>query len=330
LPVRTAFRYNVPGEPQAKGHGGLPPGQPAQEFGPEFSGLQIDAAATANVPVCRNAAGEREAQLIIPGRVRKSISDFLLLPALLFFAGAFPALPAALFAADVAEPDAAAIVQASIDYYRGPFSVSVVEMIIHRPDWERTMTIKGWTRGQKDSVFTVIAPAKDKGNATLKRGPEMWTYNPKVNRTIKIPPSMMSQSWMGSDFSNNDLAKSDSILEDYTHRLIAVEHEEGKKVYVIESVPKPKAPVVWGMQKLRIRADHILLSEEFYDENRLLVKSMTGRDIRMLGGKLFPKVWRMQKADKTGEYTLLDYRELSFPELLPSRIFTLSALKTLR
>jgi outer membrane lipoprotein-sorting protein len=128
-------------------------------------------------------------------------------------------------------------------------------MTIHRPDWERSLTIKAWTRGEKDSIFFILTPPKDVGNGTLKRGREMWIYNPKVNRVIKLPPSMMSQAWMGSDFSNNDLAKSDSILEDYTHLLEGVETHEGKKVYVVKSTPKPAAPVVWGMQRLKIRED---------------------------------------------------------------------------
>lgn len=226
--------------------------------------------------------------------------------------------------------DARALVEAAVSYYRGNASVALVDMTIHRPTWERTMTIKGWTKGLKDSIFIIIAPAKDEGNGTLKRGREMWTYNPKVNRVIKLPPSMMSQAWMGSDFSNNDLAKSDSIIEEYTHTLEATEIREGKKVYVIKSLPKPDAPVVWGMQKLKIREDHVLLAEEFYDEDLQLVKAMTSDRIEMLGGKLFPRVWKMQKADTRDEYTLLDYRELAFQEDLPDRIFTLSSLKTLR
>ncbi len=233
-------------------------------------------------------------------------------------------------AEELSPEDAGKIVQASIDYYRGKASTSTVDMTIHRPSWERVMTIKGWTRGQKDSLFTILAPAKDRGNATLKRGKEMWTFNPKVNRTIKIPPSMMSQSWMGSDFSNNDLAKSDSILEDYTHRLAGTDLHEGMKVYIIESIPHPEAPVVWGMQKLLIREDHILLAEEFYDEDLKLVKSLTSEDIQMLGGRLFPKIWKMQKAGMTDEYTLLNYHELSFDEDLPADIFTRSSLKNLR
>ncbi len=158
----------------------------------------------------------------------------------------------------------------------------------------------------------------------------MWTYNPKVNRVIKLPPSMMSQAWMGSDFSNNDLAKSDSVIEDYTHTITGTEIHDGKKAYVIKSVPKPEAPVVWGMQKLKIREDHILLSQEFYDEDLKLVKAMTGQQIQMLGGKLFPKVWKMQKSDVKDEYTLLNYKELMFKQDLPDSLFTLSSLKNPR
>ncbi len=221
-------------------------------------------------------------------------------------------------------------VKAAIEYYRGDASVAVVDMVIHRPRWKRTMTIKAWTRGQKDSLFTIIAPPKDKGNGTLKRGREMWTYNPKVNRVIKLPPSMMSQAWMGSDFSNNDLAKSDSIIEDYAHTLEGTEIHEGKTVYIIKSIPHPDAPVVWGMQKLKVRSDHILLAEEFYDEDLVLVKAMTGTDIQMLGGKLFPKLWKIQKADVEDEYTLLDYKELDFKKDLPGKLFTVPSLRSLR
>lgn len=226
--------------------------------------------------------------------------------------------------------DAQALVEAAMEYYRGKASIGTVDMTIHRPTWERTLTIKAWTKGKKDSIFTIIAPPKDKGNGTLKRGQEMWTYNPKVNRVIKIPPSMMAQSWMGSDFSNNDLAKSDSIFEDYTHTIVGTETHDGKKVYVIKSMPKPDAPVVWGMERLKIREDYIFLSEEFYDEDLTLVKTMTGSQIQMLGGKLFPKLWKMQKADVQDEYTLLDYKELVFAEDLPDSLFTVSALRNPR
>ena len=223
--------------------------------------------------------------------------------------------------------DAGAMVKAAVDYYRGNASFSVVDMTVHRPNWERTMSIKAWTKGRETSLFFITAPPKDKGNGTLKRGHKMWTYNPKVNRVIKLPPSMMSQSWMGSDFSNNDLAKSDTILKDYTHTIEATKTDGPMKVYIVKSIPKPRAPVVWGMQRLTIREDHILLGQEFYDEDLKLVKSMTSAQIQMLGGRLFPKVWKMQKADKADSYTLLEYRELEFKEDLPDHLFTQSSLR---
>ena len=226
--------------------------------------------------------------------------------------------------------DAKALVDGFFNHMRGTASIALVDMTVHRPDWERTMTIKSWTQGVSDSVFTITAPAKDKGNGTLKKGVEMWTYNPKVNRVIKIPPSMMSQAWQGSDFSNNDLAKSDTIVNDYAHTIEGTETHEGKKVYVIKSIPKPEAPVVWGMLMFRVREDKILLSEEFFDEDLVSVKAMTTRDIQMLGDRLFPAVWRMQKTGAKDEYTRLDYRELEFKETLPPQLFTVSALKDLK
>ncbi|MEJ2101377.1 MAG: outer membrane lipoprotein-sorting protein [Desulfobacterales bacterium] len=226
--------------------------------------------------------------------------------------------------------DADSIVKAGFDYWRGKASIATVQMLIHRQDWQRTMTLKAWTRGQKESLFYITAPPKDYGNGTLKKGREMWLFNPKINRVIKVPPSMMSQSWMGSDFSNNDLAKSDSLLLDYDHSIIDTETHEGKKVYVIKSIPRPNAPVVWGMQRLKIREDQIWLSEEFFDEDLKPVKMMTAMEIQMLGGRLFPKVWRMRNVDEENRYTQLSYESLEFKSSLPDRLFTLSNLKQLR
>ena len=223
--------------------------------------------------------------------------------------------------------DASALVEQSFNYMRGKCSISTVIMTIHRPSWEREMTINAWTRGQKDSLFYIESPPKDHGNGTLKRGREMWMYNPKINRIIRVPPSMMSQSWMGSDFSNNDLAKSDSLLTDYTHSIMGTEAHDGKRVYLIKSVPKPNAPVVWGMQKLKIREDLIWLREEFYDEDLQPVKVMQTLEIQMLGGKLYPKVWRMLEVDAKDKYTELTYTSLEFKSSLPDSLFSQTSLR---
>ena len=224
--------------------------------------------------------------------------------------------------------DAKEVVDAAVRYYRGQSSVCVMDMTIRRPHWQRTLTIKAWTKGQKESIFFIVAPPKDEGNGTLKKGKEMWTYNPKLSQVMKLPPSMMSQGWMGSDFSNDDLAKSDSIIDEYDHTLEGKEVHEGKRVYRIKSLPKPGAAVVWGMQRLKIREDHILLSQEFFDEEMKLVKALTSTQIQPMGGRLFPKNWDMKRAEEEGEHTVVDYREIRFDVDLPDRLFTVPALKT--
>jgi outer membrane lipoprotein-sorting protein len=227
-------------------------------------------------------------------------------------------------------PNAAALVENSFNYMRGKASIATVMMTIHRPDWERKMTIKAWTRGKTDSLFYIQSPPKDHGNGTLKKSREMWMYNPKINRVIKVPPSMMSQSWMGSDFSNNDLAKSDSIVNDYTHSIVDSEIHEGQKVYVIKSIPKPDAPVIWGMQMLKIRQDLIWLSQEFFDEDLVAVKLMKTLEIQMIGRKLYPRVWRMRKVETADRYTELTYQSLAFKPDLPDSLFTLTSLRKAR
>ena len=200
-------------------------------------------------------------------------------------------------------PDGQILVESAFNYIRDKASISTVEMIVHRPEWERRVTIKAWTLGEKDSLFTIVAPPKDEGNGTLKKGHQMWIYNPKINRVIKLPPSMMSQSWMGSDFSNNDLAKSDSLVYDYTHTVIGTQTHEGKTVYLIASIPKPAAPVVWGMQHLKIREDLLFLEQVFFDENLKPVKILKFLEIQMIDGKLYPRKWIMWQADEKEKYT---------------------------
>lgn len=228
-----------------------------------------------------------------------------------------------------AQMSAEKLVKAAFDYWRGQSSVSVVEMTIHRPGWQRTMTLKAWTKGESDSLFVITAPAKDSGNGTLKNSQGMWVFNPKVNRVIKLPPSMMSQSWQGSDFSNNDLAKTDSLINDYTHTIEKTTTTGEKKIYHIKSMPKPDAPVIWGMITLAVREDLVLLQEVFYDEDLEPVKTMISSDIQKVEDRLFPMQWKMQKADAKDEYTLLDYKALTFKQTLSPSVFSLTNLKNL-
>ena len=241
--------------------------------------------------------------------------------------GAVVLLHTLLVATPVWAQDADTIIKAAIDYWRDSSSYSVSEMTIHRADWERQMTIRVWTRGEKQSLVRVAAPPKDAGNATLLLDNDMWSFNPKINRVIKIPSSMMNQSWLGSDFTNNDLAKADDLIDQYTHKLLRTETHEERKVYVIESIPKETAPVVWGREVVKVRADWILLEHEFYDQAGALVKKLTTAEVQAMGGKLVALRQRMQKVDQPQEWTELRLREAQFGIDVPAHTFTLANLR---
>jgi outer membrane lipoprotein-sorting protein len=235
-----------------------------------------------------------------------------------------------IFCPAFADQQATAIIKAAIDYWRDKSSYSVADMTIHRADWQRTMTMQMWTQGMKDSLVRVIKPKKDKGNATLTKNDKMWSFSPKTNRVIKIPSSMMNQSWMGSDFSNNDVAKADNLLKHYTHTLKGIKTHQGQKLFIIEAVPFEDAPVVWGREVLKIRADYIVLEHAFYDQDNILVKKMVTRDIKFMGGKLIAAAQRMQKAEKPLEWTEIVVKEAQFKINVPRRTFTLSNLRNPR
>jgi len=235
-----------------------------------------------------------------------------------------------LTAPALADERAGRIVKDAFDYMRGNTSTATMEMVIHRPDFTRKMVIKGWTKGDDLGLFNTIAPAKDKGNATLKKGNKMWMFNPKINRVIKLPPSMMSQGWMGSDFSNNDLSKTDSIINEYTHQIIGTQEKGNFIIYRIKSIPKPGAPVVWGMQILTIRSDHILLEQKFFDQDQKAIKTLQTKNIKKIDDRLFPQTWIMKKEEEKGKYTRVEYLELKFDTPLKPGLFSITNLKNLR
>jgi len=237
------------------------------------------------------------------------------------------ALAVGIAAGAAADDEANAIVQRCLDHSRGDASRATATMIVHRPDWERSMTMEVWTRGETESLVRITDPPKDKGNGTLKRDEDMWMFNPKVNRVIKLPPSMMSQGWMGSDFSNDDLSRTDSLVKDYDHTIEATSTVDGATVYDIKSIPRRGAPVVWGKMMLRIREDGVLLVQEFFDDDMEPVKKLTTSDIRRYGDRYMPAVWTIRKSDVEGEYTEFRYDKLEFLKSLPEDLFTQTNLR---
>ena len=229
-----------------------------------------------------------------------------------------------------ASENARDIVKAAIDQWRGFSSRGVITMKIHRPDWERTMTLRSWTRGNDESLVRVIKPRRDAGNATLAKKGSMWTYSPKVNRVIKIPSSMMNRNWMGSDFSNKEISRSDDIVDQYDHKLLETRRSRGHEVYVIQSIPHEEAAVVWGREVLKIRDDNIVLEHSFYDQDGAHVKSLLTQAIGKSGGRTIAIRQRMSKVEVEDEWTEIRVDEMEFDIKLRDTLFTLSNLQNPR
>jgi outer membrane lipoprotein-sorting protein len=190
--------------------------------------------------------------------------------------------------------------------------------------------MRAWTKGDDHSLVRVVEPKKDRGNGTLTDDKSMWSYSPKINRVIKIPSSMMGQSWMGSDFSNKDVARADEIIDEYEHTLLCTEDVDGIVVYEIEAIPHEDAAVVWGSEVLRIRADHVVLEHSFFDQDGELVKSLQTMEITDMGGRTIAKRQRMNKADKPDEWTEIQVIDVDYEVELKDSLFTLSNLRNPR
>lgn len=226
--------------------------------------------------------------------------------------------------------DARSIIKGAMDHWRGVSSVAEMTMVIHRPDWERTMSMRAWTKGEKKSLVRVLEPKKDRGNGTLTDDNNLWSYSPRVNRVIKVPSSMMGQSWMGSDFSNKDIAKSDEIVDEYEHTLISTEQVDGVTVYEIESIPYEDAAVVWGREVLRVREDFVLLSHSFYDQDDVLVKRLETLAIEAMGGRTIAQRQRMHEIETPDEWTEVSVNTVEYDVELSDSLFTLSNLRNPR
>jgi outer membrane lipoprotein-sorting protein len=175
-----------------------------------------------------------------------------------------------------------------------------------------------------------LAPAKDAGNATLKSARGTWVFNPKINQVIKLPASMMAQSWMGSDFSYNDLAKSTEILNDYTHRLTTTDIAGGHTVWTIECTPKAGAAVVWGKVVLKLRDDDVMVEQTYYDQDGKPARHMTADRVGDIAGRSYPLVMTMHPLDAPGSWTRIETIAASFNIAVPDSLFTLSSLQNPR
>ncbi len=224
------------------------------------------------------------------------------------------------------------IVRKADDKFNGEkTSTAVMAMTIVRPTWERSIEFKNWTSGREYALTLITAPAKDKGQSFLKRQNEMWSWNHTISRLIKLPPSMMSQGWMGSDYTNDDILKESSVVNDYDHSIIGEEELDGRMCYKIKLVAKEDAAVIWGHQIRWIdKKDFLFLKSELYDEDAYLVRTETGSEIKIMDDRLIPTRIELIPAEEEGQMTILEIREIQFNAPIDDSFFSQQNMKRVR
>ncbi len=228
-------------------------------------------------------------------------------------------------------PDPTELIRRVDQKSRGNSSRSVMSIETIRPEWSRTMTLKSWSQGSEEAMLLITAPARDRGIVYLKSEKEVWNWLPSIERSVKLPPSMMAQDWMGTDFTNDDLVRESSILTDYTHALEGRETLDGVETWKIRMTPKPDAPVVWSYVLTWINPENdTQVRTQFFDEDGELVSTLDFRDVQNLGGRMLPATMEMQPADKPGHRTVIRTESMEFDIEVPPRFFTVANMRRLR
>lgn len=235
------------------------------------------------------------------------------------------------FSLNAQYPDAKEIVKKADELMQGQSNYAEITMLIHRSKWDRSLSMKSWSKGTEYSLIYITEPAKEKGQVFLKRNKEMWNWLPSISRTIKIPPSMMMQSWMGSDMTNDDLVNESSIVNDYDHRVVAEEVIDGYNCYKIELIPHEDAPVVWGKIYSWVSKDKFFaLKNEYYDEDGVLVNLETLSNIKNVGDRTIPTKFTIVPVDKDGQYTMMEFENIKFNIPIDDSFFSIQNMKKVR
>ncbi len=244
----------------------------------------------------------------------------------LFAIGMMTSIPKAGTAQSAAE-----IIERMEEVMRGESQYAEMTMKIVRPRYEREVSMRSWLLGRDHSLILITAPARDEGTAFLMRDNDIWNYDPRIDRTTRLPSSMMAQSWMGSDFTNDDLVRDSDLIEDFEHELLRTEEYNGYESYVIEMTPKPDTPIVWGKVKMWIaKDDYIQLRIENYDQRDRLVNTMELDQIEEAGNRKVPKRITVIPADKDNERTILTYQHIEFGIDIDEGFFSRANMQRLR
>lgn len=207
----------------------------------------------------------------------------------------------------------------------------VMSMTIVRPAWQRTVEFKTWTLGKDYALTLITSPARDAGQSFLKRGNEMWNWNPSINRLIRLPPSMMSQGWMGSDYTNDDIMRESSVVNDYIHEFAGDEIIDGHECHKIRMTAKEGAPVLWGSQMRWIdKKEFLFLKSELYDEEGALVRTETGSEIKIMDNRTITSKIELVPAEEPGKKTIVVIKEIRFNIPVNESFFSQRNMKTIR
>ncbi|MCG2725224.1 MAG: outer membrane lipoprotein-sorting protein [Elusimicrobia bacterium] len=216
------------------------------------------------------------------------------------------------------------------ELYRSDSSYGEMEMEVVTPNWTRTIGIKSWTRGMKKTFMYITAPQKDEGITTLRLNNKMWNYFPKINKVMRVPPSMMMGSWMGSDFTNDDLVKESTFLDDYTGEFFTPK-EALEGIYYIRLKPKKAVVSLWAKIEILInKKNNLPVKQIYFDEKGRIARSMEFTDIKNLGGKFIPATLFMKVASKPGRKTVVKYKKIEFDIKIPESIFSIRNLQKKR
>jgi len=233
-------------------------------------------------------------------------------------------LPALIFSAPASALDLQQLIRDVEQQYMGVSSHSRMEMEVATAHWRRSLTMEAWSLDRERFLVRILDPPKERGVATLKVEKEVWNYLPKVDRVIKVPPSMMGGAWMGSHITNDDLVKANHVDQDYSFTLLA----EDERMWRIEGVPRPDAAVVWGKIVYEVgKEPRVPLRVTYYDEKGEQVRQIVFTDVQKIGGRVLPLTMTVQPTEKPDEHTILHYDAIDFDIGLEPGYFSLQNLK---
>lgn len=226
------------------------------------------------------------------------------------------------------EPTADEVVARADANLRGTSSYSEMTMQIVRPTYQRSISLKSWSKGTRLSLIRVTAPAKDRGQGYLKIGKELWNWLPSIDRMVKMSSSVMGQSWMGSDFTNDDMVRESSIVHDYTAQIAGSETQRGYDCYRVILTPKPEAAVVWGQVISWIdKKEYLIIRSENYDEDKVLAQTTENYDFKPFGKRIAPTRTEVTPADKPNQKTVVTIQRATYDEPIADSYFSQQNLK---